>query len=111
MPVIGAAAFAFAFFVLRLSDPPPIACQLFTRCSALLHATACSVSVGLLPPCETSVEPPMITRFGTSCAIPKSGLGRGAFVDRYRVGDGEGTFTMCTLWLVLALTQIGAVDE
>ena len=54
---------------------------------------------------------------GTVRAIQR-GLRRGSFVDRYRVDetddgfeDGEGTFTMCTLWLVLALTQIGAVDE
>jgi GH15 family glucan-1,4-alpha-glucosidase len=45
-------------------------------------------------------------------------LRRGSFVDRYRVtqtddglAGGEGTFTICTLWLVLALTQIGAIGE
>jgi GH15 family glucan-1,4-alpha-glucosidase len=45
-------------------------------------------------------------------------LGHGPFVDRYRVDEtddgvagGEGTFTICSLWLVLALTQIGALTE
>src|SRR5438128_246295 len=72
MPLIGAVICAFAFFdFVPLSLPPAIERQFCTRCSALLHATACSVSVGLLPPCETSIEPPMTTRFGTSCAMPK----------------------------------------
>jgi GH15 family glucan-1,4-alpha-glucosidase len=52
---------------------------------------------------------------GTVRAIER-GLMRGGFVDRYRadttddgLDDGEGTFTMCTLWLCLALLQIGDV--
>jgi alpha,alpha-trehalase len=43
---------------------------------------------------------------------------RGGLVDRYRVeetddgfaGEAEGTFTICTLWLCLALLQIGDAD-
>jgi len=45
-------------------------------------------------------------------------LMRGGLVDRYRhdaVDDGfsgnEGTFTICTLWLVLALIEIGSLGE
>jgi GH15 family glucan-1,4-alpha-glucosidase len=57
-------------------------------------------------------------RFVSTVRAIDKGLRRGSFVDRYRVDQaedglagGEGTFTICTLWLVLALTQIGAVDE
>ena len=57
-------------------------------------------------------------RFVSTVRAVQKHLRRGAFVDRYRAGltddgiaGGEGTFTICTLWLVLALTQIGAVDE
>ena len=42
-----------------------------------------------------------------------------SLVSRYQVGDGaldglpgeEGTFNMCTFWLVEALTRAGRVDE
>jgi GH15 family glucan-1,4-alpha-glucosidase len=57
-------------------------------------------------------------RFVCTVRAINKGLRRGSFVDRYRIDQaedglagGEGTFTICTLWLVLALTQIGAVDE
>jgi GH15 family glucan-1,4-alpha-glucosidase len=57
-------------------------------------------------------------RFVSTVRAVGTHLRRGSFVDRYRVEEtndgltgGEGTFTICTLWLVLALTQIGAVDE
>jgi GH15 family glucan-1,4-alpha-glucosidase len=57
-------------------------------------------------------------RFVSTVRAIQRDLRRGPFVDRYRVertddglAGGEGTFTICTLWLVLALTQIGAVDE
>lgn len=51
---------------------------------------------------------------GTVRAIQRD-LTRGGLVDRYQVDDGwagrEGTFTVCSLWLVLALLEIGAEDE
>jgi alpha,alpha-trehalase len=57
-------------------------------------------------------------RFVSTVRAVQRGLGRGPFVERYRVDetddgfeDGEATFTICTLWLVLALIQIGAIDE
>jgi GH15 family glucan-1,4-alpha-glucosidase len=57
-------------------------------------------------------------RFVSTVRAVATHLRRGSFVDRYRVAEtddglagGEGTFTICTLWLVLALTQIGALDE
>jgi GH15 family glucan-1,4-alpha-glucosidase len=56
-------------------------------------------------------------RFVSTVRAIDEQLRRGSFVDRYRVeeGDdgvagGEGTFTICSLWLVLALTQIGALE-
>jgi GH15 family glucan-1,4-alpha-glucosidase len=57
-------------------------------------------------------------RFVSTVRVIQRELARGPFVDRYRVDEtddglvgGEGTFTICTLWLVLALTQIGAAEE
>src|SRR5207253_8112236 len=57
-------------------------------------------------------------RFVSTVRAIQKHLRRGCFVDRYRVAQtddglagGEGTFTICTLWLVLALTQVGAVAE
>lgn len=54
---------------------------------------------------------------GTVRAIQRQ-LMRGGFVDRYRQADTddgfsgeEGTFTICTLWLVLALIEIGSLGE
>lgn len=53
-------------------------------------------------------------RFVSTVRQTQAMLTRNGFVDRYRhdlTGDGidepEGTFTICTLWLVLALSQIG----
>jgi GH15 family glucan-1,4-alpha-glucosidase len=61
---------------------------------------------------------PRDPRFVKTVRAIQRELRRGSFVDRYRVREtddglagGEGTFTICTLWLVLALTQIGALDE
>jgi GH15 family glucan-1,4-alpha-glucosidase len=61
---------------------------------------------------------PRDPRFVSTVRAIQTDLSRGSFVDRYRVqqtddglAGGEGTFTICTLWLVLALTQIGAVAE
>jgi GH15 family glucan-1,4-alpha-glucosidase len=57
-------------------------------------------------------------RFVSTVRAIARGLDRGGFVDRYRVDEtddglagGEGTFTICSLWLVLALSQIGAHAE
>jgi GH15 family glucan-1,4-alpha-glucosidase len=57
-------------------------------------------------------------RFVRTVRAVQRDLTRNGLVDRYRVqntDDGfsgeEGTFTICTLWLVLALVQIGAKSE
>ena len=61
---------------------------------------------------------PSDPRFVSTVRAIQADLMRGGLVDRYRVGDaaddglegGEGTFTICSLWLVLALTSIGDHD-
>lgn len=57
-------------------------------------------------------------RFVSTVRAIEQGLMRGGFVDRYRADEtddglsgGEGTFTICSLWLVLALCQIGDLDK
>jgi GH15 family glucan-1,4-alpha-glucosidase len=57
-------------------------------------------------------------RFISTVRAIQRDLTRNGLVDRYRSDrtddgfpGGEGTFTICTLWLSLALAQIGAPDE
>jgi GH15 family glucan-1,4-alpha-glucosidase len=57
-------------------------------------------------------------RFVSTVRAIQRDLCRGGFVDRYRADEtddglsgSEGTFTICTLWLAIALAQIGASDE
>src|SRR5262249_27384914 len=45
--------------------------QFLTRCSAVRHASACTVSVGLCAPLVPITEPPSTPRFGTSCEKPQ----------------------------------------
>src|SRR3989442_2834051 len=44
--------------------------QFFTRYSAVRHASACAVSVGLWAPLVPIWEAPSTPRFGTSCENP-----------------------------------------
>jgi GH15 family glucan-1,4-alpha-glucosidase len=54
-------------------------------------------------------------RFVSTVRTIEAKLTRGGLVDRYRIGDAaddglggeEGTFSICSLWLVLALVSIG----
>jgi GH15 family glucan-1,4-alpha-glucosidase len=57
-------------------------------------------------------------RFVSTVRAIQRDLTRNGLVDRYRpqethdgLDEGEGTFTICTLWLCLALHQIGAHEE
>jgi len=50
--------------------------------------------------------------------LEKGGLASAAMVHRYNtaifyngVGGGEGSFSMCTFWLVDALSRVGAYDR
>jgi GH15 family glucan-1,4-alpha-glucosidase len=61
---------------------------------------------------------PRDPRFVSTVRAVQRDLTRNGLVDRYRphetddgLQDGEGTFTICTLWLCLALRQIGAHEE
>jgi alpha,alpha-trehalase len=61
---------------------------------------------------------PRDRRFVSTVRAIQRDLTRNGLVDRYRSDTtddgfpgGEGTFTICTLWLSLALSQIGAYDE
>jgi GH15 family glucan-1,4-alpha-glucosidase len=57
-------------------------------------------------------------RFVSTVRAIQTHLTRGGLVDRYRIGDAaddglageEGTFSICSLWLVLALVSIGDVS-
>jgi GH15 family glucan-1,4-alpha-glucosidase len=61
---------------------------------------------------------PSDPRFVSTVRAIQEHLTRGGLVDRYRIGDAaddglagdEGTFSICSLWLVLALTSIGDHD-
>jgi GH15 family glucan-1,4-alpha-glucosidase len=54
-------------------------------------------------------------RFVSTVRAIEAGLTRGGLVDRYRIGEAaddglageEGTFSICSLWMVLALASIG----
>jgi GH15 family glucan-1,4-alpha-glucosidase len=58
-------------------------------------------------------------RFVSTVRAVQAELTRGGLVDRYRIGEAaddglagdEGTFSICSLWMVLALTSIGAHEE
>jgi GH15 family glucan-1,4-alpha-glucosidase len=58
-------------------------------------------------------------RFRSTVRAIQTHLTRGGLVDRYRIGEAaddgltgeEGTFAICSLWLVLALVSIGEHDE
>jgi GH15 family glucan-1,4-alpha-glucosidase len=57
-------------------------------------------------------------RFVRTVRAIQKGLTRKGLVDRYKQNEtddgfegGEGTFTICSLWLCLALVQIGATEE
>jgi GH15 family glucan-1,4-alpha-glucosidase len=57
-------------------------------------------------------------RFVSTVRAVQRDLTRNGFVDRYQIEatpdgceHGEGTFTICTFWLCLALRQIGAREE
>jgi GH15 family glucan-1,4-alpha-glucosidase len=61
---------------------------------------------------------PRDRRFVSTVRAIQRGLTRNGLVDRYRAEEtddglehGEGTFTICTFWLCLALRQIGAREE
>jgi GH15 family glucan-1,4-alpha-glucosidase len=61
---------------------------------------------------------PTDPRFIATVRATQRELTRNGFVDRYRpeetddgLASGEGTFAICSLWLVLALCQIGASQE
>jgi GH15 family glucan-1,4-alpha-glucosidase len=61
---------------------------------------------------------PQDPRFVSTVRAIQRDLTRNGLVDRYRtdttddgLDTGEGTFTICTLWLSLALWQIGAHEE
>src|SRR5919204_2396316 len=45
--------------------------QFFARCSAVRHASACTVSVGLCAPLVPIVDAPRTPRFGASCEKPQ----------------------------------------
>jgi GH15 family glucan-1,4-alpha-glucosidase len=73
-----------------------------------LDASALRVPlVGFLPPDDPRV-------IGTIDAVQRH-LSDGAFVYRYRGGDGldgpEGAFLLCSFWLVECLTKIGRIDR
>jgi GH15 family glucan-1,4-alpha-glucosidase len=73
-----------------------------------LDASALAIPiVGFLP----ATDP----RFQSTVARIRTDLVRGGLVDRYRNSDGlpgsEGTFAMCSLWLVDALALGGRLDE
>src|ERR1700736_2160237 len=55
----------------ELSEVFQIDFQFLIRCSAVRHASACAVSVGLCAPLVPMVEAPRIPRFGTSWAKPQ----------------------------------------
>ena len=76
--------------------------------SSVLDATALVIPrIGFLPPTDSRVQ-------STVAAIRKR-LSRNGLVYRYRTRDGlaggEGTFTLCTFWLVDALALGGHLDE
>jgi GH15 family glucan-1,4-alpha-glucosidase len=61
---------------------------------------------------------PYDRRFVSTVRATQRELSRSGLVDRYRpeltddgLEGGEGTFTICTLWLCLALSQISAREE
>jgi GH15 family glucan-1,4-alpha-glucosidase len=76
--------------------------------SKVLDASALTIPlVGFLPASDPRVR-------STTERIQRE-LGRNGLLYRYLVDDGlsgqEGTFTLCTLWLVSNLAQAGKIDE
>ena len=63
-----------------------------------------------------ATDPRIISTIDATCKPPKAGgLVSNSLVYRYNTADGldgsEGTFNMCTFWLVQALTRAGRLDD
>ena len=78
---------------------------------------SCTLDASNLTLASVGFIDPHDARFVGTVRAAERDLMRGGFVDRYRadttddgLDDEEGTFTMCTLWLCIALLQIGDTD-
>ncbi len=63
-----------------------------------------------------ATDPRILSTIDATCKPPKAGgLVSNSLVYRYNTADGlagsEGTFNMCTFWLVEALTRAGRLDD
>ncbi len=63
-----------------------------------------------------ATDPRILSTIDATCKPPKTGgLVSNSLVYRYNTADGlagsEGTFNMCTFWLVEALTRAGRLDD
>jgi GH15 family glucan-1,4-alpha-glucosidase len=63
-----------------------------------------------------ATDPRIISTIDATCKPPKAGgLVSNSLVYRYNTADGldgsEGTFNMCTFWLVQALTRAGRLED